>query len=1018
MSTDQLINKTVLHSPRRPVFIKRSISNKVGWILLLSVFLGATGCSKNETNSTNVTSSEGESSRDPAEQMQRAIRANDWQNAKGFAVKTLIANPEDAELITTAALVFAKSGDEKEAAQLLVNAARVSDFRPASRVDNAVQGLINVGEIYEAVALLEDALSAHPEEHQQRRTLVGFLSELQRTEKLPKHLAVLYKNRQFDLTLLFATTDITTRRMSVNTVNTIFERNPNDHRVKLGNAFLSLYRRQMTEASEILEEITRNHPNFAPAHATYGRVLAAQSKWDDFNDWKSNAPTGCEDYSDYWIAMGDFASENRQLDRAIRAYWEASRRQPSDSLTWTRLANALQEADRKSGERNQNNNEEQIRLISKYASDIQAFQEKFNHFAAGRRTSQSEAIEISKQLLKLGRTWSAEAWWAIASTLPEEPVDNLQKIQQDIINQLQQDTSWQSKQADVFRINYANMPLPNLDKAVAKKEVPKVTPKFPSTKSLRLSERSVEWGLKDFGKDNSPEDAKIAALIRSTGVGGGSIDYDLDGLPDLIIMNAAGSMLMENSKPNELLRNIGHRFKGVSQIAEVDDTGFGQGVAVGDFNEDGFPDLFFANLGANKLLRNNGDGTFTDCTNQLIGDTENRWSSSGSFMDINNDSITDLFVVNYCKPVSHIVEPCPDDNGKPGPCHPLRFPADIDTVFQGNGGGSLHNVTNDWMPNPLPGRGLGIVAGQLINGDFGIFVANDMSRNAFYDMRAENPLTLSESAGISGLALDGVSRSQASMGIASCDFDHDGDLDFYVTGFAREYNIYYEQVSPGLWKDKTSSLNLVEPTISLIGFGTQAVDIESDGVEEIIVTNGHIGDFDSPDVPSYDLPLQIFRRNTDGKFDLLDDDNWGEYFRTNHVGRTLWTSDVNCDGRNDVFVTHMNEQIRLLINESTDNHHRIGFKLVGSRSSRDAVGAVIRFDLEQEQRTLWVLSGDGYFCSNEKNLLAGLGDYQEVTNVTVTWADGTVEQFGDLVADVRYLLRQGDPEPFPLKEFN
>ena len=989
--------------------------------LLRLMLLGSTlifaACSVENSSQQANTVLKDKASSDPKELMLRAIGRNDWEAARRVALEVMIAHPDDANLITKAALVFAKTGDEKKAAQLLVSAANVSGFRPASRVDNAVQGLINVGEIYQAVDLLEQSLSSYPDEHQHRRTLVGFLNELQRTEKLPEHLAYLYKNRQFDLALLFATTDISTRRMSIKTVDTIFERNPNDHRVKLGNAFLHLYRRQFPEAAGVLEEIVTNHPDFAPAYATYGRVLAALARWDELPTWKQNAPSGCEDYSDYWLAMADLASKNGKLDHAIRGYWEATLRNPMESLAWSRLASTLQEAKDIPLGKTLKESSTQVRLITNYTSDIQAFREQFNHFAAGRHTSQAEAVEISKRLFKLGRTWAAEAWWAIASTLPEEPASDLKPLQQQIIKKLQNDSSWQSKQSDVFEIDFSSLPLPNLEKGIAQKDAPKITPKSPSTETLRLTERSKEWGLKDYGKDNSPDDARIAALIRSTGVGGGSIDFDLDGLPDLMIMNAAGSMMKLNSKPNDLMRNTGDRFIDISEMAEVDDRGFGQGVAVGDFNEDGYPDLFFANLGANKLLRNNGDGTFTDCSHELAGDIQEAWSSSASFVDINNDSITDLFVVNYCKPVSHIVEPCPNDEGKPGPCHPLRFPADTDMVFQGNGDGTFTNVTQEWIDTPLPGRGLGIVSGQLVNQKAGIFVANDMSRNAFYKQKIGSSFGLTESAGVSGVALDGMSLSQASMGIASCDFDHDGDLDFYVTGFGREYNVYYEQVSPGLWKDKTSGLGLVEPTVPLIGFGTQAIDIESDGIAEIIVTNGHIGDFDSPDVPDYDLPLQIFRRNGDGKFDLLEDDHWGEYFRIPHVGRTLWTTDVNCDGRNDIFITHMNEQIRLLLNESTDDHHRIGFRLIASRSSRDAVGAVMRFNVGSEERTLWVLSGDGYFCSNEKTLIAGLGDYQSITNVSVTWADGTTEQFGDLTVDGCYLLRQGDPEPFLLNEF-
>ena len=150
---------------------------------------------------------------------------------------------------------------------------------------------------------------------------------------------------------------------------------------------------------------------------------------------------------------------------------------------------------------------------------------------------------------------------------------------------------------------------------------------------------------------------------------------------------------------------------------------------------------------------------------------------------------------------------------------------------------------------------------------------------------------------------------------------------------------------------------------------------------------------------------------------LLDDDAWGNYFRTHHTGRALWTTDVNRDGRNDVMITHADEQIRLLINESKDQNDRIAFKLVATDCSRDGVGAVVRFRYNGERRTLWLMSGDGYFCSNEKTLIAGLGQADEVTDVTVTWQDGSVDEIGTLDANAQYLIVQGQAEAFPLHQY-
>jgi hypothetical protein len=391
-----------------------------------------------------------------------------------------------------------------------------------------------------------------------------------------------------------------------------------------------------------------------------------------------------------------------------------------------------------------------------------------------------------------------------------------------------------------------------------------------------------------------------------------------------------------------------------------------------------------------------------------------QWSTSGVFVDFSADGISDLLTTNYCAAIPDMDKACPDENGVLGPCHPLRFAAHTDQFFAGTAEGRLVDMTSRWIPKTSPARGLGIVAGALDGQELGVFIANDMSANLFYSYPGSNDGELIESAAARGLAVDGRTLAQASMGIASSDFDGDGDLDFYVTGFAREYNIFYEQVAPGLWNDETSRLGLIEPTHMTVGFGTEAIDLDNDGIDEIAVTNGHIGDFNAPDVPPYAQPFQLFRRDTGGRFELLDDDSWGQYTATRHVGRALWTIDVNRDGRNDLMITHMSEPLCLLVNRSEDKHNQIAFRLVGTESSRDAVGAVVRFEAGGRRRTLWQLAGDGYMCSNERVLRAGLGSATEVKEVTVTWQDGTVDELGTLTCGGQYLIVQGDGEVFRL----
>ncbi len=997
---------------------------------VLSVGLSA-GCQPDASDSElgNQTVTSKAEKDDPVERMNAAIRDRDWQRADKYTKEVMVSNPDDPDLLTKIATVSAFCGRKREAAILLVDAAKLAGYQPKSRVSYAIQTLVDVGEIYPAIDLLESSLQSHPEDNDLRRILVGFLSEAQRTDKLQGPLKVLIQNRSFDLPLLISTSDTSTRRLSERTSKLMMERNPNDHRIRLAEAFVSLYRRDAMGAVSVLEDILHHHPDFAPAHAMYGQALSAAARWRDLPQWLESAPSGSDEFADYWLTMGDLARENGQPAEATRAYWEATRRDPNRNDAWDRLRLSIQSLQKSDAEYRDRVSDEVLQVIDSHANDLLTFGDRFNDFAADGQDSQTAATKVAQSLVQLGRLWEAEAWSAIATTLPREPSDQLTPLRREIVGRLRPDSGWFAKDTPAYLVDLSFLPLLKVESNWEGPKRNAVVPLIAAHDHLRMTNSSDQWGLKSIGEGNNPTNAKLAALIRSTGVGGGAIDYDLDGLPDLLMMNAGGTMLKSDSKPNDLMRNVGTRFVRVSNSTGVGDKGFGQGVAVGDFNEDGFADLFFANLGSSRLLRNNGDGTFSDCTDTLLNGASDAWSTSASFVDINQDAIADLFVTSYCKTVPSLDKACPNNEGVLGPCHPLKFPADTDQFFVGTPEGRLVKLNADWIDHASPGRGLGIVSGMLDGIGLGIFVANDMSRNALYsrdqgssggESSSKNDgdsFRLIEHASASGVAVDGTSRAQASMGIASSDFDLDGDLDFYVTGFAREYNIYYEQISPGLWKDETAKFDLVQPTLMMVGFGAAAIDLDSDGVDEIIVTNGHIGEFSDPEAPPYELPLQIFRRDPSGGFVLLDDDAWGDYFSTPHVGRALWTTDVNRDGRNDVMITHTHEQVRLLINESNDSNDRIAFKLVATDCSRDAVGAVIRFNCNDKPRTLWMLSGDGYFCSSEKTLIAGLGQAEHVSDLSVTWQDGSVDTIGKLEANAEYIIVQGEGKAFPLQQY-
>ncbi len=249
------------------------------------------------------------------------------------------------------------------------------------------------------------------------------------------------------------------------------------------------------------------------------------------------------------------------------------------------------------------------------------------------------------------------------------------------------------------------------------------------------------------------------------------------------------------------------------------------------------------------------------------------------------------------------------------------------------------------------------------------------------------------------------------MGMALGDADSDGDLDLYLTHFTDEDNTYYEQVTPGVWFDRTSAVGLDEPTQRMLAFGTEWIDADNDGTPELIVANGNVDDFRHKGNPLRMLP-QFFARHRDGSWKQVAPEVCGEYFSKPLVGRSLATSDINRDGLPDVLITHMFDPVAVLINQTDDPGRSIRVRLKGVSCDRDAIGVIVRAEIGQATRQFQLTGGDGFQCSNERVVHIGLGSSETAKNVTIHWPDGSRQLIGDLAAGESahggdYLVVQG-----------
>ena len=578
--------------------------------------------------------------------------------------------------------------------------------------------------------------------------------------------------------------------------------------------------------------------------------------------------------------------------------------------------------------------------------------------------------------------------------------------------------------------------------------VPPARPAFsePATESPLFEDATAAAGLRFVRFDGrvSDERGRIAGgrrMFEWTGGGVAVLDYDLDGFPDLLFTqgrewgpgNAPPASDPDPTAPADrrgrLFRNLdGERYEDVTAAAGLTLTGFGQGAAAGDYNGDGFPDLFICNIGPNRLLRNEGDGTFTDAT-AAAGIEPNPdgtdWTVSAAIADLNADGLPDIYEANYLTGREVFTKVCTTGDGPPRVCNPNGFAAAPDRLWLNLGDGRFAEVSepaglagadpaggNDF--NSPAGPGLGVVVAEL-DGRPGVevFVANDQRPNHLYTGRGDGGGVprLIESAVPAGAATDGAGESEAGMGVACADIDGDVRPDLFVTNFSTQSNTLYRRESPDdeplRYTDATRRAGLHEPGFAPLGFGAAFLDFDRDGDEDLIYVNGHIDDFTHRGVPLFMRPALLDNVGA-GRFEPIAPATAGPFFQRPALGRALARLDWNADGREEAVVTHLNGPAVLLKNAAPGGTG-VSLRLVGTADDRDAVGAAVTVSTDGGTRTNWLTAGDGYACGDEKRLLFGLGDAPPGAklHVSVRWPGGTTERFAGVTAGGRFLLVQG-----------
>ena len=522
-----------------------------------------------------------------------------------------------------------------------------------------------------------------------------------------------------------------------------------------------------------------------------------------------------------------------------------------------------------------------------------------------------------------------------------------------------------------------------------------------------------------FVQDSTQTEEKY--YLETMGTGVAWIDYDQDGLMDLFFVQSAATDAYTPPHPLRcaLYHNNGDgTFTDVTEKAGLEGEGhYGQGVAVADFDNDGYPDLYVTGYGSAILYHNNRDGTFSDVTAKAgVGDL-GQWSTSAGWFDYDKDGWLDLLVTNYIEWNSKNNIWCGEHRpGYRSYCHPGNYRGQKTKLFHNNHDGTFTDVSEASGIGKPESKGMGVVLADLNNdGWTDIAIANDSWPNFLFFNKHDG--TFEDASFVSGLAASEDGRYEAGMGIDAADVDRDGWLDIYITHLDFELNRLYHNNHNGTFDDYTFTSGIGNKAMGLSGVSMKFLDYDNDGWPDILQANGAMVDnvhlYHSE--VSYEEPLLMFRNVGKGQFDKVSD-SLGPDFSRAIVGRGLATADFDNDGALGVAVNVRGDSPVVLRNDGGNANHWLEVLLIGTRSNRDGIGASLKLLTEGFMEVEQSKGGMGYMSASDPRVHFGLGKRTHIESLVITWPSGQVDKFTDLPIDKIITVKEGTgivPRNFP-----